>query len=156
MRVVPERAPWRQIVTVFGCFLVGPWAGLETALRLAPDSDLLQTVTVVSLMAVFVGGAVIWCGLGIAVVVVTGVWRLVRGRGLGPEELRPSDTVVPPGYRVFPLLGCLAGVTVGLLAGALTDLSLVQGVSAWTLGFLYGLLLWTAAHHGYLPFPEPE
>jgi hypothetical protein len=49
------------------------------------------------------------------------------------------------------------GGTVGLLAGAVTALGLVQATAAWgLLGAGYGTLLWWAAHNGYLPFPEPE
>jgi multidrug transporter EmrE-like cation transporter len=63
---------------------------------------------------------------------------------------------VPPGYRAYVVLGCGAGVAVGLLAAAVTQLTIPVATAAWTgVGALYGLLLWAAAHHGYLPFVEP-
>lgn len=44
-----------------------------------------------------------------------------------------------------------------MLAGAASDLSLIAAAAIWSsAGLVYGLLLSTAAHHGYLPFPEPE
>jgi len=36
-------------------------------------------------------------------------------------------------------------------------MTILGAVTAWTVvGALYGLLLWAAAHHGYLPFFEPQ
>jgi hypothetical protein len=156
MRRVPQRSPWLQLVTVFGAMLLGPWAGLRTGLYLVPESDLVQSVSVFAFALVFVGGTLLWAGIGIVTVVLGGLWRLARGRVPGPASLRPSDRIVPPGYRAYVVLGCGAGVAVGLLAAAVTQLTIPVATAAWTgVGALYGLLLWAAAHHGYLPF-DPE
>jgi hypothetical protein len=83
-----------------------------------------------------------------------GVWLTRRP---GPEGLSPSDRVVPAGYRSYAILGLIGGVLVGLLAGLTTELALATGLMAWTLfGLAYGGSLSLAAHHGWLPFPEPE
>jgi hypothetical protein len=156
MRRVPQRSPWLQLVTVFGAMLLGPWAGLRTGLYLVPESDLVQSVSVFAFALVFVGGTLLWAGIGIVSVVGGGLWRLVRGRAPGPISIRPSDPMVPPGYRAYIVFGCLAGIAVGLLAGMVTELTVVGATAAWTgVGTGYGLLLWAAAHHGYLPFFEP-
>jgi hypothetical protein len=64
---------------------------------------------------------------------------------------------VPPGYRIYVVLGVLLGLGVGLLAGLATDLVIVAALGAWGgLGLGYGAVLYAAAHHGYLPCPEPE
>lgn len=157
MRLVPERSPFLQIVSVFGGFFVGPWAALQAGLYLVPESGLVHSVGVLAFALIFVGGTLLWTGVGIASVVVSGLWRLARGRRPGPPSLQPSDRIVPPGYRAYVFLGPAAGAAVGLLAGVATDLSIVGAFSVWTiLGTLYGLLLWAAAHHGYLPFFEPQ
>ena len=157
MRLVKERSPLLQVIVVFGGFLVGPWASLQTSLYLVPDSDLVQTVSVFAFAVVFVGGTLFWAGFGIATVVIAGVWRLVRGRLPGPPSREPGDRIVPPGYRIYLILGCGAGLAVGLLAGVATDLTIPAAMATWTIvGAVYGWLLWLAAHHGYLPFPEPE
>lgn len=157
MRLVPERPASLQILTVFGGLLLGPWAALRTGLYLAPESDLVHTASVLGFALVFVGGTLFWAGLGIATVVLGGLWNLVRGRRPGPASLGTSDRIVPPGYRAYPVLGCGAGLLVGLLAGAVTDLPIRTAAAVWALlGLVYGGLLWAAAHHGYLPFPEPE
>jgi hypothetical protein len=157
MRLVKERPPLLQILVVFGGFLVGPWASLQASLYLVPDSDLVQTVSVFAFTLVFVGGTLFWAGFGIASVVVAAVWRLVRGRLPGSPAPDAGDRIVPPGYRIYLILGCGAGLAVGLLAGVATDLTIETAMATWTMmGAAYGWLLWLAAHHGYLPFPEPE
>ena len=157
MRLVPQRSPLLQIVAVFGGFFVGPWVALQTGLYLVPESGLVHSVGVLAFALVFVGGTLLWTGIGIASVLVEGLWRLVRGRRPGHASPQRSDRVVPPGSRAFIFLGCGAGAAVGLLAGAVTELTLVDALGTWTtLGTLYGLLLWASAHHGYLPFFEPE
>jgi hypothetical protein len=156
MRVVEERSRWLQIVAVFGGFFIGPFVALRVAMRLVPESDLVQTIGVLAFAAVFAGGAAIWLGLGLAAVVVRFFASLVRGRPPAPEALGSNDRLVPPGYRAFVVLGLGAGLAVGVLAGVATELSLPVATATWTLlGLGYGLLLWAAAHHGYLPF-DPE
>jgi hypothetical protein len=157
MRVVPERSPWMQIVAVFGGFLLGPYMGLRLSVHLAPGSELVQTVSSFGFALVFVGGTLVWAGMGIVTVVAGALWNLLRGRRPGPEGLRSSDRTVPPGYRAYPAFGVALGLLVGIVAGAATDLSLLAAAAIWsTAGLAYGFLLSTAAHHGYLPFPEPE
>lgn len=157
MRVVPERAAWTQLATVFGGFLVGPYLGLKTALFLTPDSDLVQTVSVFAFALVFVGGVLLWMGIGVLTVVASALIKLVRGRMPGPTSLEAKNRIVPSGYRSFVVLGVLLGGVVGVLAGLATDLSVWMGGGVWSLvGFGYGYALRTAAHYGYLPFPEPE
>jgi hypothetical protein len=99
----------------------------------------------------------VWLGIGVVVVVGRGLWNLVRGRRPGPESVGPDDVLVPPGYRSFPVLGTLLGGLTGVLAALLSSLTLFQAVGIWGGAALaYGMALWYTAHHGYLPFPEPE
>ena len=157
MREVPERAAWTQLATVFGGFLVGPYLGLKTALLLTPDSDLVQTLSVFAFALVFVGGVLLWMGVGVLTVVASALFKLVRGRMPGPTSLDRKNRVVPSGYRSFVVLGVFLGGGVGVLAGIVSELSVWMGGGVWSLvGFGYGYALRTAAHYGYLPFPEPE
>jgi hypothetical protein len=156
VRVVPGRSPWLQLLATFGGCFVGPFAALRVSMTLVPESDLVQTASVVAFALVFAGGAVIWLGLGLAAVVLSFFWNLIRGRAPGRAALGPSDRTVPPGHLAFIVLGVAAGFTVGLLAAVATQLSSVTALAAYTaLGLGYGWLLWGAAHHGYLPF-DPE
>jgi hypothetical protein len=157
VRVVTKRSPWLQIVTVFAAFLLGPLAGLRLGMALVPEADVVQTLSVFAMAAVFVGGTLLWMGLGIAVVVAKALWSLVRLRRPGPAGLTAADEPIPPGYRAYPVLGVTIGGTMGLIAGVATPLPVATAVGAWlALGVAYGGALWAAAHHGWLPFPDPE
>jgi hypothetical protein len=157
MRVVPERSPGLQILTTFGGFFVGPFSALKVGALTAPDSELVQTVGVFAFGLAFLAGTLLWMGWGIATVVLGAVRALVRGRPRRPAGATSADRLVPPGYRAYVVVGALAGCAVGLLAGLLTEWTVLSAMGAWgALGTGYGLLLCTAAHHGYLPFPEPE
>lgn len=157
IRAVPERAPLLQIGTVFGAFLLGPLAGLRLAMLLTPESGLVQSLSVFAFAGVLVAGMVLWMGLGIVAVVFSALGSIVRGRAPGREGLTAADRIVPPGYRSFVVLGPVLVGPVGVLAGLVSDLSVVAGGLAWGLaGLAYGWALWWAAHGGYLPFPEPE
>lgn len=157
MRIVPHRSPWAQMGTVLGGFLIGPYLALQLARALAPGSELIQTVSLFAFALVFAGGVVLWMGIGIVVVAASFFWKLLRGVSPRSGAPAPNDRIAPPGYRVFVLLGVLLGGAVGLLAGLVTDLSIVTAGAVWgAAGLGYGTLLWAAAHHGYLPFLDPE
>jgi hypothetical protein len=157
VRTVPERSLWLQIITVLGGFLLGPYGAHRLSLALSPDSVIVQTVGFFGLALVFFGGTVLWMGVGIATVVVRGLWSLVRGRLPGPVSADPADRLVPPGYASYAWLGAVLGSIVGVVAAVATDLGALMALGVWTgLGIGYGLVLSAAAHFGYLPFPEPE
>lgn len=158
MRVVPERSAVLQIVAVFGGFFLGPYVALRVSMGLTPDSDLVQTASVLAFALVFVSGTLVWAGVGIAAVVARAFGSVLRGRLPGSDlRVRADDTIVPPGYGSYVVLGILAGAAVGSTAAVASELTLPTAVAVWTaLGFGYGLLLWAAARHGYLPFREPE
>jgi hypothetical protein len=157
MRHVPARSPWLQLIAVFGSFLLGPWAAIQTSTRLTPGSEVVQTAGALAFGLVFVGGTLLWAGHGILRLVGGGVWRVARGRANAAAPLPGTALAVPPGYGAFVVLGIGAGFTVGVLAGVVSELTIATATAAWTtVGGLYGVLLWLAAHHGYFPFSEPE
>lgn len=160
MRIVPERPAALQIGAVFGLFVLGPWAALQASRILAPESEIVHTASALAFVLVFVVGTLSWAGIG-ALALVPGALRNHLRRGTAtPPASAPSGatgTVVPPGYRAYVVLGCANGFMVGVLAGIVTDLTIPRATLAWMLvGASYGLLLWAAAHHGYLPFRDPE
>jgi hypothetical protein len=156
MRIVPPRSAWLQLTAVFGGFLVGPYGALRLSATLAPGSELVQTVAVFAFVLIFVGGTLIWTGLGIAAVLVRTVPGLLRGR-LPAWPAGESQRAVPPGYGAYIVLGAAFGLLVGAVSGLATDLTVTATITIWTLmGTGYGLALWLAARHGYLPFLEPE
>ena len=157
MRRVPRRSGWLQMLVVLGGFLSGPLCAISLSAALTPESTLVQALAPFGFAAVFAGGTVLWTGLGVATVVVRGIWNLLRGRRPTPSSDAHAELLVPPGYRAFPVLGAIMGLGIGVLAGFATDVGVAAGVAAWLgLGLVYGLALWVAAHHGYFPFPELE
>lgn len=160
MRHVPERPASLQIGAVFGLFFLGPWAALQTGLILAPESEIVHTASVLAFVLVFVVGTLTWAGIGAMALIPRALRTHLRRGTAAPPASAPSGssgTVVPPGYRAYVVLGLAAGVAVGVLAGIVTDLTIPRATFAWLLvGASYGLLLWAAAHHGYLPFRDPE
>lgn len=144
-------------MAVFGGFLLGPLASHRVSLFFAPDSELVQTASLFAFVLVFVGGTLIWMGFGIAAVVVRALVSLVRGRLPQPATSSSRKRLVPPGYHSYVILGAVLGATVGALAALVTDLGALKAIGVWGgLGIGYGLCLSLAAHHGYLPFAEPE
>ena len=157
MRTVPRRTLWTQGLFTTGALFAGPLLGLGMAAGFAPESGLTQVLGVLGFATVLLGGSVLWMGVGVVAVVSRGLWRLARGQSLRSEATRAGEVEVPPGYRVFLLLGLLIGGFVGFVGGVVSDLTVVAGVALWTgAGGAYGAALSTAAARGYLPFPEPE
>ena len=157
MRVVKRRSPWLQVATVVGGFFVGPFCASRLSAALAPDSLLVEIAGFFGFALVFMVATFLWMGLGMATVLFRGLRELAKGgerQRIAPEA---SEVLVPPGYRSYWVLGTVVGCSVGFLAGLMTPLGVSTAVVVWGLaGLLYGLALWAAAHHGYLPFPEPE
>lgn len=160
MRHVPERPASLQIGAVFGLFFLGPLAALQASLILTPESEIVHTASSLAFVLVFVIGTLSWAGIGAMSLIPRALRaRLRRGTAAqaGSTPSGPPGMVVPPGYRAYVVLGFVAGVMVGVLAGIITDLTIPRATFAWVLvGASYGLLLWAAARHGYLPFREPE
>lgn len=160
MRHVPERPAVLQVGAVFGLFWLGPWAAFRASLVLAPGSGIVHTVSALAFVLVFVVGTLSWAGIGAMALIPRRLRaRLRRGKPASADSA-PSEsagTTVPPGYRAYVVLGCANGLMVGVLAGVVTELTIPRATLAWVLiGGSYGLLLWAAAHHGYLPFREPD
>lgn len=160
MRHVPERPASLQLGAVLGLFFLGPWAALQMGLILAPGSEIVHTASALAFVLVFVVGTLAWAGIGAMALIPRALRNHLRRGKAAPPASAPSEspgTVVPPGYRAYVVLGVAAGVMVGLLAGIVTVLTIPLAMLAWVLvGASYGLLLWAAAHHGYLPFRDPE
>ncbi|HSG50221.1 MAG TPA: hypothetical protein VLA43_20510, partial [Longimicrobiales bacterium] len=148
MRVVPERSPWALIATTLVLMCAGPVVGLALAVFLAPDSDVVQVLSPLAFGVTFVGGLFLWMGVGIVAVVGRFFVLLARGR-LRAEAPKRTERLVPPGYRIFPVLGGVLGLGMGLLAGLLTPLTVMVAAGAWTAaGAAYGWVLRQAAHEG--------
>lgn len=157
MRVVPERSPFAQLATVFGCFLLGPAAALLLSTVLIPQSGFVQAVAPIAFALIYFGGVLAWSGLGILLVVIRGLLRLARGKRPGWSSAESAERLVPPGYRSFVVLGGLVGALLGVTSGLVSEAPALAVGAAWLMaGLGYGFVLRAAAHHGYLPFPEPE
>lgn len=154
MRTAPRRPAWLQLTAVFGGCFVGPFCALRLGAFLTPESEIVNIAGMFAFALIFVGGLVSWMGFGIVALLL----RLFQGTRQDSTAGTEKPAVqVPPGYRAFVVLGMVFGSLVGLLAGVFTPLSVGTALSLWGgAGVAYGLVLWLAAHHAYLPFPEPE
>ena len=157
MRVVERRSPWLQIAAVLVGFFLGPVSATRLSAFLAPGSITTELASLFGFALVFILGTTLWMGFGVASVVVRALRDLIRPGRSPRGKSEPARTSVPPGYGSYLAVGVILGAMVGLLAGVATPLSLARAIPAWgILGLMYGCLLWSAAHYGYLPFPEPE
>jgi len=156
MRSVPTRPPGVLLLVVITSFVTGPVIGLLLGQSFASSSELAQVLSVFVFPLAFAAGLCFWFGLGVLRVIVGGVWNLLRGR-VGMNALDRDAVLVPPGYGAFLPLSVLGAGFAGLVTAVAT-------ATPWTLaipiyaasGATYGYTLRQLAHHGYLPFPEPE
>lgn len=157
MRTVPERSGWAQLGTVVLLLAGGPWGALELAAAAAPSSRVVQSLAPLAFAGILAGGLLLWMGVGIVSVVGRFLWRLARGRNPWADAPGRSRRLVPPGYGAFPVLGVAVGGALGATMAWLTGWTLLPALAVWVGGGAgYGAALWSAAHWGYLPFPEPE
>jgi hypothetical protein len=105
----------------------------------------------------FVGGLLLWFGIGLVAVVGNALYRVLRGSWHWRRRSASATQFVPPGYGAFLPLGLGFGFLAGVIAGLVP-----QSPSFWlacsahvTAGAVYGGALRALARHGYLPFPEP-
>lgn len=161
MRTVPERPAGLTFCVLIGAFLAGPAIGAAVGGRVAPDSELACTVSVLVHPLAFFGGMMIWLGIGVVGVVVGGLARLLTGRArrMGQDSAPdgPAEELVPPGYGAFVVLSTGLGLIAGLVSGVASEAELGEAILVHcAVGAGYGLSLRWLAHQGYLPFPEPE
>lgn len=104
----------------------------------------------------FMAGTMLWTGFGFAQAIFEFIRRIARGYG---REARPrrSGQLVPLGYGWYVVTSLLAGIGVGVLSAVASELALTTGVALWVIvGGGLGAVLWSLAHHGWLPFLVPE
>lgn len=156
MRMVPHRSAWTHVGTILAAFAAAPALGFLLGARVAPDSLVISTIAPFAYFLIFFLGILIWVGFGVVALIFTLLRAFVTRSGRKLPSLS-EGLLVPPGYRVFPVLGGLIGGGLGILAALLTPGSLVTAGGPFLLaGIAYGGALWLAAHHGYLPFPDDE
>lgn len=76
---IPVRRPVVVLTTVFAAFAGGPALGILVAHSVAPGSELLQIVSPMALVLVFVGGLLLWFGIGLVAVVGNALYHALRG-----------------------------------------------------------------------------
>ena len=157
MPSVPSRRPALILVSVFASFAGGPVLGSFVAHMAAPGSELAQIVSPLAFALAFVGGLMLWFGIGFLSVVGNALDRLLRGRWRSRTPSPTGTEFVPPGYGAFLPLALGSGLLAGMVAGLVPE-----SRSFWlscaahlTVGAAYGGALRSLARHGYLPFPEP-
>jgi hypothetical protein len=157
MRVVPERSTGATFFVLIGAFVSGPVLGLQLGAHLFADSEIARVLSVMVFPLSFFLGLAFWMGFGIFRVVLAALRNLLRGGPPAAARLETTQTLVPPGYGAFVVIPLVLTTLAGMIA------SVVSATSAWSavpacagFGGAYGLTLWWLAHHGYLPFPEPQ
>jgi hypothetical protein len=154
---IPVRHPVVVLTTVFAAFAGGPALGTLVAHSVAPGSELVQIVSPMAFVLAFVGGLLLWFGIGLVAVVGNALYRVLRGGWHWRRRSASATQFVPPGYGAFLPLGLGFGFLAGVIAGLVP-----QSSSFWLAcsahviaGAVYGGALRALARHGYLPFPEP-
>lgn len=157
MRVVPERSTGATFFVLIGAFVSGPFLGLQLGAHLVADSELAQVLSVMVFPLSFFLGLVFWMGFGIFRVVLGAIRSLLRGGPLAAARLETDQTLVPPGYGAFVVIALVLTTLAGTIASVVSAASVLVAVPVYAaVGGSYGLALWWLAHHGYLPFPEPQ
>lgn len=157
LRIVPERPLVVQVASVVGGFAAGPLLAMAVGAAVAPSGGGGATLGVFGFVGTFLAGLLLWMGLGIVTVVGRFLVGLARRRLPDSPAADGSERLVPTGYGAFLVLGVMAGMGTGVVAGLATSAPFARAVAAWTLaGAVYGGALRALAHHGYLPFPEPD
>ena len=157
VRTVPDRSTTVQVLTILAGFVAGPLAAYALAPRLSPGSDLIRAIAPFSFASVLFFGILFWVGLGVITVLTGGLLRKAKGKGPAGQTVDPEHRLVPPGYGSFIALGGLVGGAVGAVGALLSSGSFATAFVGWLgLGLAYGTVLWSAAHHGYLPFPDDD
>jgi hypothetical protein len=155
---VPSRSPALILMSAFASFAGGPALGCFVADWAAPGSELAQLVSPLAFTLAFVGGLMLWLGIGVLSVVSGALYRLVRGHRHWRLRSPSATAFVPPGYGLFLPLALGFGLAAGVVAGLVP-----QAISFWLscaahliAGAAYGGALRALARHGYLPFTEPS
>jgi len=157
MRTVPERPALLTFGVLIAAMVAGPLLGLQIGQRVAPDSEFAQSAGMLAFPLAFLGGLLLWMGIGIVRVVWAALRNLARGGRPAAVRLERGRALVPPGYGAFVALSLLLPGAAGLVAGLASEAAVLTTVPTYTVaGAAYGGALWWLAHHGYLPFPEPE
>ena len=157
MRCAPERPMFVTIGVLILSFFVGPLLGLGLSQALAPGSQLAWMASTVAFAVAFLSGLLAWLGLGVSAVIFSGLGNFMRERIDASVKSGPADALVPPGYGAFVVLSVVSAGFAGVVVGIASDTSLLAVVGLYGfVGVGYGLALWLLAHHGYLPFPEPQ
>jgi len=156
MRSVPPRSVGLSLLAVTVVFIGGPALGATLGEWIAPESPLAQVIGFVAFALAFFLGITMWVGLGVFMVVIKGLWALLRGRLPSGAHIPTDHLLIPPGYGAFWLSCGLCSLVAGGAAWLLSDASFSTAVGGYLLaGAAYAFVCRTLAHHGYIPFPEP-
>jgi hypothetical protein len=146
------------VASVFASFAAGPALGVAVAHWTAPGSELAQVVSPLAFSGAFIGGLILWFGIGVVSVVGDALYRLVRGRWRWHRGSPSATQFVPPGCGAFLPLALGFGLLAGVVAGLAHPSTSFWGSCGAHLaaGAAYGSWLRALALRGYLPFPEPS
>lgn len=158
MPSVESRSPALVLVSVFAAFAGGPALGVFVAHWTAPGSELAQVVSPLAFTLAFVGGLMLWFGIGAVQLVGRAPCRLLRGGWHGRRQSPPATRSVPPGYGAFLPLALGFGLLAGAVAGLVPQSSsfVFSCAAHLVAGAAYGASLRALARNGYLPFAEPS
>jgi hypothetical protein len=158
VQLAPSRNPAFVLAGVLVALLGGPILGAIVAHLTAPGSELAQTTSPLAFVLTFVGGMLLWFGVGVLSMIGDLLHRLLRGRWRTPRPTHDAETLVPAGHGAFLPLSLVLGALAGLVAGLASETGSFFMAFAIHLaaGGGYGALLRGMARQGYLPFPEPS
>ena len=151
------RSAWKTVPTTFSLFLGGGIVGAELAHRLAPGSMFASFLSLMTLPLAFAAGMYKWLGFAVVSAVLEWFDRLARAAFFTNAPRQTGSEAVPPGTIAFIPAALAATGGCGVIVGMVGSTSFFDAIGIYlVVGLIYGVLCWSLARKGFIPFPEPE
>jgi hypothetical protein len=151
------RSAWKTVPTTFALFLGGGIVGAEMAHRLAPGSMFASFLSLMTLPLAFAAGMYKWLGFSVVAAVLEWFDRLAHVAFFRNAPRPAGNEAVPPGTIAFIPAALAATGGCGVIVGMVSSSSFISTIGIYlVIGLIYGVLCWSLARKGFIPFPEPE
>jgi hypothetical protein len=155
MAQVRKKSGWITFPMTILLFFGGGWAGAMITDSVAPDGVISALIGFMMLPLAFITGYYFWIGLAFLSLLIYWIRRLF-GSKKHDDAMLQRLSEIPPGSYVFLINSVIiSGICGTIIALASSDEPFLYTTGLYlATGTLYGLLCWTFARTGLLPFPE--